>query len=89
MVVVVMVLITAPGAFAKDKHGRSGVRVRPSQSVQEFLKALNGPPVDELQCDIYCDGAGSEPTTTTFPGTVSGCLADCGEICGGPCVILD
>lgn len=88
IVVVSMMLVTASGASAAKKHGHSSVRVN-KPSLQEFLKKLSGPEGDSLDCIIYCDGTNSPPTITTNPGTVSGCLADCAEICGSPCEIVN
>ena len=88
VIVVSMMLVTTTGAFAARKHGHAGVRVK-QPSLQEFLKKLNNPQESLIECDIFCDGTDNPQTDQTFPGTISGCLADCEEICGGPCEIAN
>ena len=88
VVVSLMMLAPVTGAFAaKGKH-RSSIRLGPPRTFQEFLQG-QGSQEALIQCDIYCDGTDNPITETTFPGTVSGCLADCEEICGGPCEIAN
>jgi len=71
VVALVMVIMTT-GAFAAK--GKKHASVTFGQD-------------DLLQCNIYCGGLSEPVTEITYPGTVSGCLADCAEICGSPCEI--
>jgi hypothetical protein len=83
LVIGMMLLVTVSGAFATGKRSHSGARVRQPHTLKEFVLG-----VQDIQCDIYCDGIDHQLTQTTHPGTVSGCLADCEEICGGPCELV-
>jgi len=73
-VVGLMAVISSAGAFA-------------ASSSRAQLTGKTAGTFQDITCEIYCDPMASEPNQITHPGTVSGCLADCEEICHARCVI--